>query len=365
MFASQIKLPKVGVLTFHRCINYGCYWQARCLCEALQNRGFEVTLLDHRARRVEIAEWRCAFRPQLPSAPIKSDYPQLRRKIEAFGRAHQELPLSAPFDLDEPSGVAAYDAVVVGSDEVWNLGHPWYGKKQLFWGDGLRTEKLISYAASFGNQTHAVDDYWADKLRRFDAISVRDDNSQRIICEALGFAAPLVLDPCLQWPVAASGEYGGPSEPFIAVYGHNFSAEFIEKARAAASSHGARLVSIGYRNDWAHEQWLDAGPHDFALLMQRAQAVVTNYFHGCVFALANGKPFACEVSDYRAVKISNLLKTVGGERYLVGERTSDADFAALLSDAVNVNLDGLRAASERYLDESLSFDPIIARLSPQ
>jgi len=37
-------------------------------------------LLDHRARRVEIAEWRCAFRPQLPNPPVTADYPQLRQK---------------------------------------------------------------------------------------------------------------------------------------------------------------------------------------------------------------------------------------------------------------------------------------------
>ena len=357
MSDSPKKLSKIAVLTFHRCINYGCYWQARCLCEALQKRGYQVELLDHRARRVEIAEWRCAFRPQLPASPVKSDYPQLRRKIEAFACAHEKLPLSAPFDLDEPRDVAAYDAVVVGSDEVWNLSHPWYGKKQLFWGDYLRADKLISYAASFGNQTHGIDPYWADKLRRFDAISVRDDNSQRIVCEALGLAAPVVLDPCLQWPIMAGGEYNGPSEPFIAVYGHNFSPEFIANARAASSSHGARLVSIGYRNDWAHEQWLDAGPHDFARFIDRAAGVVTNYFHGCVFALANRKPFACEVSDYRAVKISNLMRTVGGERHLVGSATSAAEFAALLSADVAVDLDELRAASERYLEESLRFFP--------
>ena len=30
---------KIGVLTFHRCINYGSYWQARSLVEGLRSRG--------------------------------------------------------------------------------------------------------------------------------------------------------------------------------------------------------------------------------------------------------------------------------------------------------------------------------------
>ena len=37
---------RVGVLTFHRCINYGSYWQARCLVEAIAARGHDAVLLD-------------------------------------------------------------------------------------------------------------------------------------------------------------------------------------------------------------------------------------------------------------------------------------------------------------------------------
>jgi hypothetical protein len=51
---------KVDVLTFHRCINYGSYWQARCLVEQLRSRGHEAGLLDHDRRCVRRAEVRCA-----------------------------------------------------------------------------------------------------------------------------------------------------------------------------------------------------------------------------------------------------------------------------------------------------------------
>ena len=49
---------KIGVLTFHKCINYGSYWQARCLVEALRRRGHDAELLDHDCgcvRRAEVA----------------------------------------------------------------------------------------------------------------------------------------------------------------------------------------------------------------------------------------------------------------------------------------------------------------------
>ena len=56
---------KIGVLTFHRCINYGSYWQARCLVEGLRARGLDAVLLDHDSPRANRAEWRCAFQPML------------------------------------------------------------------------------------------------------------------------------------------------------------------------------------------------------------------------------------------------------------------------------------------------------------
>ena len=66
---------KIGVLTFHRCINYGSYWQARCLVDGLRGRGHDAVLLDHRSVRVNRAEWKCALSPLLPAPTPPSEYP--------------------------------------------------------------------------------------------------------------------------------------------------------------------------------------------------------------------------------------------------------------------------------------------------
>jgi hypothetical protein len=101
---------KIGVLTFHRCINYGSYWQARCLVEGLRARGHYAVLLDHESRRINIAEWKCAFRPMLPTVVPKSDYPLYREKILRFFRAVAMLPLSPRFQVSHcPLKEAAFD----------------------------------------------------------------------------------------------------------------------------------------------------------------------------------------------------------------------------------------------------------------
>jgi hypothetical protein len=204
---------KTGVLTFHRCINYGSYWQARCLTEGLRARGHDAVLLDHVSATVNRAEWRCGFQPTLPTPVPASDRPQYREKMRRFFEAFEGLPLSAPFPLDDPSRLEELDAVVVGSDEVWNLSHPWYGGKPLFWGEGLRARKLISYAASFGcyGWQWGLEPQWVERLRRFDAIAVRDVNSVTHIREALDVEPALTLDPCLQFPLPPEGPWQGPS----------------------------------------------------------------------------------------------------------------------------------------------------------
>jgi hypothetical protein len=95
-----------------------------------------------------------------------------------------------------------YDLVLVGSDEVWNLKHPWYGGSALFYGEGLRPRRLASYAASFGNcvSSGGIDAYWADRLRAFECLSVRDLNTRQIIQDSVGIEPALALDPCLKFP---------------------------------------------------------------------------------------------------------------------------------------------------------------------
>ena len=214
-----------------------------------------------------------------------------------------------------------FDIVVVGSDEVWNLTHPWYGGCRLFFGAGVSAQRLISYAASFGNYdaNGGLDKVWADYLRRFSAVSVRDLNSQRIVTSALESSVPLVLDPCLQFPPRPPRETGPPKIPFLAIYGDKFSKTFVQRVRRFARSRNLRLLSVGYHNSWADTQRISASPEEFASIMANATCIATNFFHGCIFALKNRKPFVTELSTYRRNKILGLIEQLGAGKHLLAE----------------------------------------------
>lgn len=356
-FGAGASLP-IGILTFHRCINYGSYWQARCLAEGVAaTTGTGVRILDHASRRVELKEWRCALRPEL-RAP--GDRKAHARKVRAFAQAQRALPLGTAFDLARPGAAGAWGTVVVGSDEVWNFSHPWYGSTTAFFGVGVQASRLVAYAASFGNHdaAHGIDPRFGEHLRRFSAISVRDRNSARLVREASGREPVTVLDPCLLFADRLREAVTVDEEPELVLYGHDFPDWLAGPVRAYARARRLRIVSLGYHNSWADEQRLSVGPESFRRIMARAAAVVTNFFHGCVFSLVFGRPFAAVLSDYRSTKVQDLLALVGAPERILDRSAGAAACARLLHEPpaprVDARIASLRKTSSDYLRSALA-----------
>lgn len=354
---------KIGILTFHRCINYGSYWQARCLAEGLQSAGHHVEILDHHSSIINLKEWKCAYRPTLPAPSREADYPLYRLKMEKFFEAFASLPLSPRFSLYHPQQMNRYDVAVVGSDEVWNLLHPWYGNFPLFYGEGLRAERVISYAASFGNYPAiwGLSEEWSRRLNNFDSISVRDENSWWLVKNATGQECPIVLDPCLQFDIKVPRANVAKEEKYIAVYGHNFTVDFVQQAKSAAARKNLPLISIGYYNNWTDDNIIDAGPVEFAQFISAAAGVLTNFFHGCVFSLRFQKPFACEASNYRSNKVQGLMTLLDGMHHFFNAGENDFIEKTLskpITQRLLQNIEKLSRQSQEFLAESLDKDQL-------
>ena len=350
---------RIGVATFHASINYGSYWQARCLVEGLRALGHDAVLMDHASREVRSRELRNAFQPELPQRTARRHLPALGRKVRAFAAAVAALPRSSAFALDRPEEADAFDAVVVGSDEVWNFSHPWFGGRDLFFGQGVRAERLVSYAASFGNHDAAwgIEPSWGQRLERFDALSVRDANSRAIVQATTGRDPALVLDPCLAFSEVLPKAEAPSQGRYILLYGHGLPMWLAEAMRRRADRTGARLVSVGYPHPLAGEEAVDSGPLEFAQWVAGAEAVATSFFHGSVFALHYRRPLIAAASPYRRLKLEGLVAQLGAERHLVAPAIGDADVDALLDappdPAIAQRIATERARSVAFLEEAL------------
>jgi len=90
--------------------------------------------------------------------------------------------------------------------------------------------------------------------------------------------------------------------------------------------------------------------------MAGAEAVLTNFFHGCVFALLNEKPFACATSPYRMNKVRDLTEMLGAERHLLVPG-APIDLGPILDSPLDAAIGGriaaMRDQSSAYLDKVL------------
>lgn len=193
---------KVGIVTFFNAANYGAMLQAYALWQFLRHRGHEVEFISCAINNCSSASlWKCFVARSLRGVRIKLKR-YIRHSITSFS---QEFPQTRPFrNLEEVrDGCRKFDAVIVGSDQVWNP--LWCAKKEflpiVFLDFVTGATKRIAYAASFG-VTRWSSDITANTvggyLRKFDAISVREQSGLKVLHDLLERNdASCVLDPTM------------------------------------------------------------------------------------------------------------------------------------------------------------------------
>nr|WP_276498772.1 polysaccharide pyruvyl transferase family protein [Agromyces luteolus] len=369
--------------------NYGGIVQAYALQRAIRDLG-------HRAfvdtgdpiplrRRVVHRIWaaRRAVRMLLP-ARLDWRWRAPREVLAAqqrFVRKHLATS-SAVERADTPRGRARlahrFDAFVVGSDQVWRAAYAEIPEQYLevieeFHGERPRR---ISYAASFGRDD--IDEYSegerarsAELIRRFDAVSVREESGIRICSEEFGVRAERHLDPTMLLTpdhyralVARSGTAPAPAAGRTLIYRLDATDDMLRAERAIAERVGAPTMELlptqpptsyaEYAADRARfdrpsvEHWLAS--------IASADFVVTDSYHGCVFSILFNRPFLVHANERRgAARFDSLLGVFGLEHHRAGASADDLDERVFAPDwaAVNRVLDAERERATAYLVANL------------
>ena len=190
-----------------------------------------------------------------------------------------------------------YDAVVVGSDQVW-LPHGLKTKffNLLFVDDCVRK---VSYASSFGvseipgfqqKETAAY-------LDRFYAISVREQKGKEIVESLSRNKADVVADPTLllnsmEWAEEVKDSHVHKSEPYIFCYFLFLNLEARKAANKLKSSTGYKIVTLRHMDEFVEEDEqfgdeapYDVDPNDFVKYISEAEYVCTDSFHCTAFSI--------------------------------------------------------------------------------
>lgn len=324
---------KVGILSMQRVINYGSFLQAYALKQIISALGHTVEFVDiensehlyrnlwPRQQGFVVNCCKAQFHRILGQKDIYYQMTSELREHHFYYRLYQQYPdlWKRYLGLTEVSNTSVdYDALVIGSDEVFNCAQESkWGQTMKLFGEGFGGRCLVSYAASFAQTTLtdlkrlSIQEQVAFNLRRFSALSVRDEHSKNLISALIGVDPSVQLDPVLiyDYPeISAMGRW--KNTLIVYAYPNRISEpDLIQEIRSFAHKRNLRIVSIGAYYSWAENPVLS--PFEVLEAFQEAAYVVTDTFHGTVFSLKYQKKFATIIRETNSNKLSDLLMRFG------------------------------------------------------
>lgn len=309
-----------------RICNYGSFLQAYGLKRLIENLGCRAEFVDYHPGRCLVGQKHAheitrigkaldTFRLQ---APVRAKIRYINHKRN-FGRRYYpmlNMPKTMNYDTHK-------DVLVIGSDEVFNCvqSNKNVGFTDELFGKGSDASKVISYAASFGNtnmeklEEHKVAELVKNCLLDFNALSVRDENSRKIVEALTGREPEVHLDPVLIYDFKEEIPDMEEISPYMILYGYNgrFTENECEKIKEYARNKNLKIYCIGGIQHGC-DKYLDLSPFEVLAYFKHAKCVVTDTFHGCIFSIISQRRFAAFIrrNEYgcygNAEKVGDLLE---------------------------------------------------------
>lgn len=378
---------KLGILTLVPYDNYGGILQGYALQTVLERMGHDVTIM-----RTKLYNWvslknkilrfvwwvkdRYVKRKAGISCLVPGTYLDYRvARIKPFidKHIHFTREFSSTSDLYRFQDKSQYDGFVVGSDQTWRpcLSPDLYHMFCDFL--PASSHKLrIAYAASFGVDTNEFSDVQLGickpLIKKFQAISVREESGVKLCKDMFGVEAKHVLDPTMllnkEDYLELIKDYRPQNEhvdlmQYMFFFNHEENA-IIAKTSSLLNMKPVNLMTKYFLNQVQDKSQLPDAQflpvEEWISAYSRAKFVLTDSFHGTVFCIIFNVPFLC-VSPVAIARFKSLLKVYGLEDRLVmkeSEVTKDLLEKPIDWEKVNSVREVLKKQSLDFLKKSLS-----------
>ena len=264
-----------------------------------------------------------------------------------------------------------YDAVMVGSDQLWlpsNIAGDYYTLNFV-----PEQVRKIAYATSFGISAipEKMQEQYAAYLRRIEYLSARETTGQDIIRQCTGREVPLVCDPTLllqakDWEKVAS-ETSVPKEDYVFCYFMGDNPEQREFVKKLAKKEGLKIVALLHLDQYipADENYVDYAPYDvspaeFVGLVRNAKFVCTDSFHGTVFSIIFSRNFLTfkrfnkKASLSTNTRLESLLNRLNlTDRLFTGQEKLDNRIYIKDYESIQKRVEEFRQTSKDYIMKSL------------
>lgn len=362
---------KIGILTFHCAHNYGAVLQCFGLQEYLRSLGHKAYIVNYRpdyivkGRDCVRDSYKLYVTRKLSLFPkVFYDAIRLRRQrhrlwdnFEMFISNNLRL-----YDYSDQFDGREFDLCLVGSDQIWNKDLTGGFFDPVYFGVNFKCP-VVSYAASTINKSLSDQDKSDMKglLNHLSGISVREEKFRSQLNESGIGAVECVCDPTLLVGVTPFRKLVQTNEkkydyPFIAVYRIRQDSNLVNYANRLSIETRLPIVEITtvFNTERSSQKIYDASVEDFLNIINSAEYVVTNSFHGTVFSILFQKDFvAIRQNDPVDDRIEQLLKDVGSLNRFVQYDSP------LLTDKIDYSLHKAQMAnivnkSRMWLDKHLT-----------
>lgn len=368
-------VKRIGILTFHAAHNYGSMLQTYALQTFLEQKGYEVTVINHR----NLAQKSLYVKPGqlLKKKNLKEMLSHPRAFVQSIGKwnkferfmrdyyhlSHEYVDLVSTEKA--VNGGLGLDAVITGGDQIWNMNCLDFSPAYYLPFDTPAIRR-IAYAPSLGDEQWWRPRHYANLLKvlvgNYDYPSVRELSSSAFLSDLLGRPVPVVSDPVFLLK-RQDYELLAGEEPLIE---GNYILYYTPQPDQAISGYVSKLAKrLGYKVVMSNKgkgkeekdfiPFCDAGPVEFLNLMEHAALVCGWSMHLVAFALLMHKPFYA-VSRSEGARIRHLLAEAGLLSRLVriDDDLSTIDSSPIDWDEVDNRVDTLRQSGYRFLEEALS-----------
>lgn len=187
-----------------------------------------------------------------------------------------------------------YQFYSVGSDQVWNSYFDEFSP--IFLLDCLDDSKVrISYAASFGCNSINPNykEIFEKELKKFKAISVRENEGQELIESFENLSAEVVLDPTLllekkYWDQLSEKSKFIKEKKYILTY---FLGEIESDLENCIKKYSIEKNLEIINLNKISNSYYSIGPIEFVDMIKKAELIFTDSFHACCFSILYEKLF--------------------------------------------------------------------------
>ncbi len=371
-------MKKLGILTFNRALNYGAILQAYAMKQVCEKLGYEAHVIDYNKGADSGPQPVRGFlrSPDKKRALIRLvkgilSYRWDQKRWKAFRRFRRQY-LSESKTCKNALQVTGlkYDAYVLGSDQIWNYGITGGTFNPVYFGRLPKKEGAVTvvYGASAHDTPFPLNMelMLQSQLSKTDApIGIREQKLADYVGKLTGIKYPVVLDPVLlagKEVLKQVESRRSPETPYILLYqiDHNPASDIsiasLEK-RFGCRVYSMTVPKLG--SSRGKKGYL--GPEDFLALLDHAEFLVTNSFHGVALSLLWHKQFYVYENGGVMTRIDGLLGSVGLNNRKV-RLVSDIDLDSKIDyTQVDPQLEKMRKDSCDFLQKALQGDRQVSK----